>query len=84
MEGEELVRHGENLVAADKTEELYQKAKLDRMIHAVIIIIKANDPRLQNQNYLDYLSTARTLMRKMGMTPIALVTHQDLLKTEQD
>ncbi|KAL9963882.1 hypothetical protein ACROYT_G027435 [Oculina patagonica] len=52
--------------------------------HAVIFVLKANDPRLEEGTYREILQKIRSHFQTNGYTPVTVITYLDMLKTEED
>lgn len=82
------IQPGDNIVRprdgqATAAQEMYQKPEFWQRLHGIIIVVKANDPRLSEGALRDYLKPVRDMLRKSGIAPITVVTHRDELKTEE-
>lgn len=83
------IQPGDNIVRpasdgqATAAQEMYQKPEFWQRLHGIIIVVKANDPRLSEGALRDYLKPVRDMLRKNGIAPITVVTHRDTLKTEE-
>ncbi|KAL9963921.1 hypothetical protein ACROYT_G027477 [Oculina patagonica] len=80
---------GDNIVRpvdgqASNAQEMHQNAAFGQRMHGIIIVVKANDPRLSEGALKDYLKPVRDILRKTGIAPITVVTHRDTLETEED
>ncbi|PFX15719.1 uncharacterized protein LOC111343207 [Stylophora pistillata] len=82
------IQPGDNIhrsnAGESKTQEMHQCPEFRQRMHGIIIVVKANDPRLTEGALKDYLKPVRDVLRKNGIAPITVITHQDTLKTEED
>eukprot|EP00058_Branchiostoma_floridae_P026003 XP_002611493.1 hypothetical protein BRAFLDRAFT_117197 [Branchiostoma floridae] len=54
-------------------------------LHAIIIVLSADDPRLQDGNtHRNNLNTVREFMRPRGIAPITVITHHDMISESQE
>ena len=66
------IQPGDNIVRPDKdgqasaAQEIYQKPEFWQRMHGIIIVVKANDPRLREGALGDYLKPVRDMLRKSG------------------
>ena len=66
------IQPGDNIVrpATDgqtsAAQEMYQKPEFWQRMHGIIIVVKANDPRLSEGALRDYLKPVRDMLRKTG------------------
>ena len=51
---------------ASAAQELHQKPEFGQRMHGIIIVVKANDPRLREGALRDYLKPVRDMLRKTG------------------
>ena len=51
---------------ASTAQDLHQKTEFDQRMHGIIIVVKANDPRLGEGALRDYLKPVRDMLRKNG------------------
>jgi len=79
--GDNIVRPKEGQASA--AQEMHQKTQFGQRMHGIIIVVKANDPRLREGALRDYLKPIRDMLRKTGIAPITVVTHRDKLKNEE-
>ncbi|KAJ7376903.1 hypothetical protein OS493_031783 [Desmophyllum pertusum] len=63
---------------------MYQCAEFGERLHGIIIVVKANDPRLSEGALKDYLKPVRDILRKNGIAPITVVTYRNKLDTEEE
>ena len=63
--GDNIVRPSD--VHASAAQELYQKPEFWQRMHGIIIVVKANDPRLSEGALRDYLKPVRDMLRKTGI-----------------
>lgn len=80
--GDNIVRPKEGEASA--AQELHQRTEFGQRMHGIIIVVKANDPRLGEGALRDYLKPVRDMLRKTGIAPITVVTHRDKLKDEEE
>ena len=69
LPGEEVVRNSDKSNAAANQEPTYPVRRgqlLSRCPHAVVFVVKANDPRLKDGNYKEVLKKIREHFRKDG------------------
>ena len=52
---------------ATAAQEMYQKPEFWQRLHGIIIVVKANDPRLREGALRDYLKPVRDMLRKNGI-----------------
>ncbi len=62
---------GDNIVRpvdgqASNAQEMHQNAAFGRRLHGIIIVVKANDPRLSEGALKEYLKPFRDILRKTG------------------
>ena len=62
--GDNIVRPADGQASA--TQEMYQKPEFWQRMHGIIIVVKANDPRLREGALRDYLKPVRDILRKAG------------------
>ena len=65
------IQPGDNIVRprdgqATAAQEMYQKPEFWQRLHGIIIVVKANDPRLSEGALRDYLKPVRDMLRKSG------------------
>ncbi|XP_031570347.1 uncharacterized protein LOC116304714 [Actinia tenebrosa] len=53
-------------------------------LHGIILVVKANDPRLTKGELRTYLNPVRQILRPRGLSPVTVVTHRDTLRTQED
>lgn len=58
-------------------------ADLNKIAHGVIFVVKANDPKLTEENYLERLKTIRTHVHNEGHSPVTIITCDDEIKSEE-
>ena len=67
------IQPGDNIVRpatdgqASAAQEMYQKPEFWQRMHGIIIVVKANDPRLSEGALRDYLKPVRDMLRKTGI-----------------
>ncbi|KAJ7326032.1 hypothetical protein OS493_028755 [Desmophyllum pertusum] len=79
--GDNIVRPVDGQASA---QDMHQCPEFGQRLHGIIIVIKANDPRLGEGCLKDYLKPVRDILRKEGIAPITVVTHRDKLDTEEE
>ena len=62
--GDNIVRPSD--VQASSAQELYQKPEIWQRMHGIIMVVKANDPRLSEGVLRDYLTPIREILRETG------------------
>ena len=62
--GDNIVRPKEGQASA--AQEMHQKTQFGQRMHGIIIMVKANDPRLREGALRDYLKPIRDMLRKTG------------------
>jgi len=72
----EYIKREENVIIPDR------EASLSEKLHAVIVLLKANDPRLTSNELVNYLKIPREELRIRGIAVVTLVTHADLIPME--
>lgn len=84
--GEEIVRGYDTASgASQEPTNLSTRAQaLAKYAHAVIFVVKANDPRLKDGKYKDTLQKIREHFREDGYAPVTVITYLDKLKTDED
>ncbi|XP_068685273.1 interferon-induced protein 44-like [Montipora capricornis] len=79
--GEEIKREYEQEKGGDaKQQPLRKTAELAKFAHAVLFVVKANDPRLKD--YMDKLKKIRNHFREEGYSPVTVITYLDKIKGE--
>lgn len=82
------VQPGDNIYRStegeSKAQEMHQCPEFGQRLHGIIIVVKANDPRLTEGALKDYLKPVRDVLRKNGIAPITVITHRDTLNTEDE
>ena len=63
--GDNIVRPADG--QAITPQEMHQNAEFSRRLHGIIIVVKANDPRLSEGALKDYLKPVRDILRKTGI-----------------
>jgi len=53
---------------------------LEDRVHGVIFVLKATDPRLAQNQYASALFLPRQWCREVGISPVAVITHEDQIK----
>lgn len=88
---EGILHHGDKIsrLSADPSEfslekEVKCQEPISNRIHGVIIVLKANDPRLLSGVYNSSLEIPRLLCRGLGISPITVVTHDDELASDAE
>lgn len=87
--GEEIKRDYDDPVnqSRDEFQELNTMARktaaFSKCIHAVILVLKANDPRLEEGIYKGTLQKIRDHFRTHGIYPVTVITFLDMLKAEE-
>lgn len=67
------IQPGDNIVRSppdgqtSAAQEMYQKPEFWQRLHGIIIVAKANDPRLREGALRDYLKPVRDMLRKNGI-----------------
>ena len=67
------IQPGDNIVRpaldgqTSAAQEMYQKPEFWQRLHGIIIVVKANDPRLREGALRDYLKPVRDMLRKNGI-----------------
>ena len=65
------IQPGDNIVRPDNdednTQELHQCPEFGQRLHGIIIVVMANDPRLNEGALRDYLKPVRDVLRKNGI-----------------
>ena len=70
------IQPGDNIVRSppdgqtSAAQEMYQKPEFWQRLHGIIIVAKANDPRLREGALRDYLKPVRDMLRKNGIFSI--------------
>ncbi|XP_066025099.1 uncharacterized protein, partial [Pocillopora verrucosa] len=85
--GEEVVRNSDKSNAAanqEPTHPVRVRQHLSRCPHAVVFVVKANDPRLKDGNYKETLKKIREYFREDGYAPVTVITYLDKLKDEKE
>ena len=62
--GDNIVRPKEGQASAEQ--EMHQRPEFGQRMHGIIIVVKANDPRLGEGVLRDYLKPVRDMLRKTG------------------
>ena len=62
--GDHIGRPTDNQASA--AQEMHQKAEFSQRMHGIILVVKANDPRLGEGALRDYLKPVRDMLRKTG------------------
>ncbi|KAJ7347647.1 hypothetical protein OS493_039785 [Desmophyllum pertusum] len=75
--GEEIVRNYDN---QEPNAAARMAPALSKYAHAVIFVVKANDPRLTDGKYKDTLQKIREHFREDGYAPVAVITYLDKVK----
>lgn len=57
---------------------------LSKYAHAVIFVVKANDPRLKDGKYKNALQKMREHFREDGYAPVTVITYLDKLRDDED
>lgn len=82
------IQPGDNILRStdgeNKPQEMHQCPAFGQRMHGIIIVVKANDPRLTEGALKDYLKPVRDVLRRNGIAPITVITHRDTLQTEDD
>ncbi|KAH3767181.1 E3 ubiquitin-protein ligase TRIM56 [Pelomyxa schiedti] len=60
------------------------EAPLADRVHGVIVVVKANDPRLASGTYDGALERPRRVLGGLGIAPVCVVTHEDTLRTQAE
>ena len=73
------IQPGDNIVRpadpqASAAQEIYQNPEFSQRMHGIIIVVKANDPRLGEGALRDYLKPVRDMLRKTGNVLILFST----------
>lgn len=71
---------GDNIVRpvdgqASNAQEMHQSTEFKQRMHGIIIVVKANDPRLGEGALRDYLKPVRDILRKTGNVLILFFHH---------
>jgi len=83
--GEEIMRTYDQQGASQESEAAAKRAPaLSKYAHAVIFVVKANDPRLKDGKYKDTLQKIREHFREDGYAPVTVVTYLDKLKDKEE
>ncbi|XP_058956292.2 uncharacterized protein [Pocillopora verrucosa] len=85
--GEEVKRNCDGTDAAanqEPTGPVRGVLPLSRCAHAVVFVVKANDPRLKDGKYKETLKKIREHFRKDGYAPVTVITYLDKLKDKED
>ncbi|KAL9963875.1 hypothetical protein ACROYT_G027428 [Oculina patagonica] len=83
--GEEIVRNYDQQGANREPNTAAKRAQeLSKYAHAVIFVVKANDPRLKDGKYKDTLQKIREHFRQDGYAPVTVITYLDRLKDKED
>ena len=62
--GDNIIRPSDN--QASNAQEMHQSSAFGQRMHGIIIVVKANDPRLGEGALKDYLKPVRDILRKTG------------------
>lgn len=79
------IRDGEVITRGQQQREAAARriVVFSNRIHACILVVKANDPRLSSGILTTNLKEIRKYLREQGMTVITVVTHQDKVDLNQ-
>lgn len=79
--GEEIKReYDQEKGGGAKQQPLRKTPELAKFAHAVIFVVKANDPRLKD--YRDRLKKIRNHFREEGYSPVTVITYLDKIKDD--
>lgn len=81
---EEIVRNYDPEKNGGDPQTVLEAQKLPRHAHAVIFVVKANDPRLKEGKYKDTLKKIREHFKEDGYAPVTVITYLDKLTEESD
>lgn len=84
--GQEVVRNADGNAAAnqDPTNLLKGAQPLPKCAHAVVFVVKANDPRLRDGKYKETLQKIREHFREDGYAPVTVITYLDRLVEKEE
>ncbi|XP_022800902.1 uncharacterized protein LOC111338651 [Stylophora pistillata] len=84
--GQEVVRNADGNAAAnqDPTNLLQGAQPLPKCAHAVVFVVKANDPRLRDGKYKETLQKIREHFREDGYAPVTVITYLDRLVEKEE
>ncbi|KAI8510462.1 hypothetical protein Bbelb_113780 [Branchiostoma belcheri] len=79
------IKPGEEIVFKQQADKEDSEEWFPNWLHAIIIVLSAADPRLQDGNtHLNNLNTVREFMRPRGIAPITVITHHDMIGEDQE
>ena len=64
--GQEIYRNDNKVTGANASVHIEREVAFAKRVHAVIMVVKANDPKLQGGCYLETMKIIRECLKKEG------------------
>ncbi|XP_035681611.1 uncharacterized protein LOC118419356 [Branchiostoma floridae] len=72
------IEPGQHITFDRRVDNVGSEAYFSKWLHAIIIVLSATDPRLQDgHTHRNNLNVVREFMRPRGIAPITVITHHD-------